>query len=138
VKRSVRFLPPIAAAALLGACATGPSPAPTASVVKAAAPTGVATRPPSARPQLGYALPSGRHDCELGRQVSLQRLAADPHRLDLEWEGRRYAMTRHRSSSGLPRYEDASSQLVWIELPWKGMLLDGRSGRPLANECRPA
>lgn len=133
MKRPAPFLLSLAAATLLAACASGPSPAPQTPVVEAPPTPGVA-----ARPQLRYALPAGRHHCELGRQVSLQRPAADPNRLDIEWAGKRYTMNRHPSHSGLPRYEDAASQLIWIELPWKGMLLDGRSGQPLANECRPA
>lgn len=128
------------AAAALAACATGPGapvdarPQPAASV-----PAAAGTRPAAAgRPQLGYALPGGRHDCELGQHVSLRRDPRDAMRIDIEWQGNRYAMARHRSYSGLPRYEHHASGLVWIELPWKGMLLDGRTGRPLANECRPA
>lgn len=127
------------AATLIAACASAPAPPAAAPVVEAGTPAGAAARRPAAgRTQLGYALPGGRHDCELGQHVSLLRSAGDPDRVDLEWQGTRYAMTRHRSSSGLPRYEHAASRLVWIELPWKGMLLDGRSGRPLANECKPA
>lgn len=124
---------------LLAGCATEPVPpadAPSAAEAPPPGPARPAAGPP--RPQLGYALPGGRHDCELGRHVSLKRDPRDAARVDLEWEGERYTMIRHRSHSGLPRYEHGASGLVWIELPWKGMLLDGRSGRPLANECRPA
>ncbi len=138
VQRHAQFLLALLAAPLIAACATGRSPGPDAQVVEASTPAGTPTRAAAARPQLGYALPAGRHVCELGHHVSLRRTAGDSANLDLEWQGKRYSMTRHRSSSGLPRYENQSSHLVWIELPWKGMLLDGRSGRPLANECKPA
>lgn len=122
---------------LLGACA-GPIPPRTFSGATTSGPYAAVVHGQTIeRTQLAYVLPTGRHDCEFGKHIRLQRDPGNASHLDLEWQGERYQMTRHRSTSGLPRYEHLGSGLVWIELPWKGMLLDGRSGRPLANECRP-
>lgn len=90
--------------------------------------------------QLEFGLPSGEYRCERGERLRLQREVANAvnHRIQLAWNGGRYQLERDLSYSGLPRFEDAASGLVWIDLPWKGLLLDGRTHKPLANECRAA
>ncbi|MDX9887055.1 hypothetical protein [Thauera sp.] len=90
--------------------------------------------------QFEFALPSGDYRCERGERLQLQREMANAvnHRIQLAWNGGQYQLERDPSYSGLPRFEDAASGLVWIDLPWKGLLLDGRTQKPLANECRAA
>ncbi len=90
--------------------------------------------------QFEFALPSGDYRCERGEQLRLQREVANAvnHRIQLAWKGGQYQLERDPSYSGLPRFEDAASGLVWIDLPWKGLLLDGRTHKPLANECSAA
>lgn len=90
--------------------------------------------------QFEFALPSGDYRCERGERLQLQREMANAvnHRIQLAWNGGNYQLERDPSYSGLPRFEDTASGLVWIDLPWKGLLLDGRTHKPLANECRAA
>ena len=90
--------------------------------------------------QFEFALPSGDYRCERGERLQLRREMANAvnHRIQLAWNGSQYQLERDPSYSGLPRFEDAASGLVWIDLPWKGLLLDGRTQKPLANECRAA
>ena len=90
--------------------------------------------------QFEFALPSGDYRCERGEHLRLQREVANAgnHRIQLAWNGGQYQLERDPSYSGLPRFEDSASGLVWIDLPWKGLLLDGRTHKPLANECRAA
>ena len=124
-----------AVAVVLTACGTpGQPPAAPAPASAAAGPA--AKAPANAQLQLKQA--SGTYRCELGRSVGVQRDARDASRIEVAWAGNRYAMQRFNSHSGLPRFEDRSSGLVWIDLPWKGMLLDSASGQPLANECKPS
>lgn len=88
--------------------------------------------------QFQFALPSGTYHCEGGLQLHLQRLqdqAARQH-IALGWQGRQYTLWRDPSSSGLPRFEDRGNGLVWIDLPWKGLLLNARTQAPIASECQ--
>lgn len=125
-----RFLPfsPLLAALLIAGCATPPAPPP--------ATPGVVNVPDEASPQLAFKLASGVYRCEYGVRVEVQRDARDPNLLQLSWNGGTYRMVRNPSSSGLPRYEETGGRLVWIDLPWKSVLLDEKSGKPLVSECR--
>lgn len=99
---------------------------------------GVVEVPAKAPKQLDFKLASGTYRCEYGAQVEVRRDARDPNQIRVAWRGNSYAMLRNASFSGLPRYEDAASGLVWIDLPWKSVLLDSKSGKPLVSECRSA
>jgi len=112
----------IAFSLMLAACGTLPKP----------------STPPH-NSQLEFRLASGSYHCEHGVRVVVEREIRDrvTYRIIIGWNGKNYRLERDHSYSGLPRFEDSSSGLVWIDLPWKGLLLDGRSNRPLANECRP-
>lgn len=90
--------------------------------------------------QLELKLASGNYRCEQGQRVQIERETRDRvnYRINVGWNGSNYRLERDYSYSGLPRFEDTSSGLVWIDLPWKGLLLDGKSNKPLANECRAA
>jgi membrane-bound lysozyme inhibitor of c-type lysozyme MliC len=118
-------------ALLLAACSTYTAQPPASS-----ASAGVINAPGDASPQLAFKLASGTYRCEYGAQVEVRRDARDPNLIRVGWQGASYPMHRNASSSGLPRYEDAASGLVWIDLPWKSVLLDSRSGKPLVSECR--
>lgn len=104
------------------------------------------TQPPRAAPaarsnaQLELKLASGNYRCEQGLRVKVDREVRNQvnTRIDIVWNGSGYRLERDYSYSGLPRFEDKANGLVWIDLPWKGMLLDGTNGKPLANECRAA
>lgn len=120
--------PPLPALALLAlllsSCASKPA-APPAAVGNA---------------QLELALTSGNYRCEGGIRLWVDREFRDRtnHRLRIVWNGSSYQLERNASFSGLPRFEDPASGLVWIDMPAKSLLLDDNSGTPLANECRPA
>ena len=116
-------LAPLALLLVLAACETQPK-----------------APPAQSNAQLELKLSSGNYRCEQGLRVQIQREMRDRvnHRLNIGWNGSTYRLERDYSYSGLPRFEDPTSGLVWIDLPWKGILLDGKTGKPLASECRPA
>jgi hypothetical protein len=76
----------------------------------------------------------GRFNCELGRSVTVA--AKDDNTVDLQWQGKAYAMAKVPTSSGAMRFEDKASGLVWIQIPAKSMLMDSKAGRQLANDCK--
>lgn len=86
--------------------------------------------------QLNFRLASGVYGCEFGLKVEIRRDMGDTNLIELIWLGSRYTLHRYDSASGLPRYEDRQNGLLWIDLPWKSVLMDSSSGRPLANECK--
>lgn len=118
--------------ALLSACANKP-PEPTFAAV-----VSVVELPSHRNGQLIFDLASGRYNCEMGLSLSIHRETADGDRIHIGWNGGEYQLNRDPSFSGLPRFEDVVSGLVWIDLPWKGVLLDGKTQKPLANECKIA
>jgi hypothetical protein len=134
----MKYLAPLASLALLSACAT-PPPEPTAAIVETIVP---AEGLIAVDGQLMLDLASGTYHCEFGAHVDVMRESGagngDGSRINIGWNGGRYQLERDRSSSGLPRFEDRANGLVWIDLPWKGVLLDGKTQKPLANECKTA
>lgn len=114
--------------AMLTACASsGPQPAASATQYEAAK---------SHRQQLKFNLASGLYRCELGQWVEIRRNTRNADLIDIHWQSSRYTLQRYDSTSGLPRYEDRQNGLLWIDLPWKSVLMDTNSGKPLANECK--
>jgi len=113
------------------ACASPSPPAPVAAVES------IVERPRNAgNGQLEFDLASGTYVCDQGHRVDVLRDRQAGDQIHIGWTGNRYRLQRDLSFSGLPRYEDQANGLVWIDLPWKSVLLDGRSHKPLANDCK--
>lgn len=92
----------------------------------------------SGNSQLELKLASGTYKCDQNLRILVKRELRDGvnNRIVVDWKGISHQLERDPSYSGLPRFEDASSGLVWIDLPWKSLLLDGKTNTPLVNECR--
>ena len=75
-------------------------------------------------------------DCELGNKLTIYTNASDDQQIALQWNKRLHRMTRVSTTTGAQRFEDTRNGLVWIGIPAKGMLLDSKKGKQLANECR--
>lgn len=82
--------------------------------------------------------PAFSHDlsCELGQTLSIAGNLLLDEAVILGWKGKIYRMMRVGTSTGAQRFEDRASGLILISIPSKAMLLDGRRGEPVANECR--
>ena len=75
-------------------------------------------------------------NCELGNKLTIYSNAADDQQIALHWDKRMHRMQRVTTTTGAHRFENAKNGLVWIGIPAKGMLLDSKKGKQLANECK--
>nr|WP_315217703.1 hypothetical protein [uncultured Duganella sp.] len=77
-------------------------------------------------------------DCELGNKITIYANTTDESHIALRWKKRLHRLTRVGTTTGAQRFENKLYGLIWIGIPAKGMLLDSKLNRQLANECRNA
>ncbi len=77
-----------------------------------------------------------QYSCELGNTVTIHQNASDLASIALRWKKRLHRLTRIGTTTGAHRFENKNFGLVWIGIPAKGLLLDSRLNRQLANECK--
>jgi hypothetical protein len=77
-------------------------------------------------------------DCELGNKITIYKNDNDEAHIALRWKKRLHRLTRVGTTTGANRFENKLYGLIWIGIPAKGMLLDSKLNRQLANECRNA
>jgi len=78
------------------------------------------------------------YSCELNNKVTIYRNLMDDSHIALRWQNRLRRMDKVGTTTGAQRYENAKLGLVWIGIPSKGILLDSKQNRQLANECKDA
>jgi len=76
--------------------------------------------------------------CELGNKITIYKNASDLDNIALRWKNRLHRLTRVATTTGAERFENKQYGLIWIGIPAKGMLLDSKANRQLANECKTA
>ena len=76
--------------------------------------------------------------CELNNKVTIYTNEHDPANIALRWKKRVHRLARVGTTTGALRFENAYWGLIWIGIPSKGILLDSRLNRQLANECKNA
>ncbi len=74
--------------------------------------------------------------CELGNKITIYTNAEDSNSIALRWKNRLHRLTREATTTGAQRFENKLAGLIWIGIPAKGMLLDSKVNRQLANECK--
>ena len=78
------------------------------------------------------------YNCELGNKVTIFRNDEDDSHIALRWKKRIHRLERVGTTTGALRFENTTFGLIWIGIPSKGMLLDAKLNRQLANECKDA
>jgi hypothetical protein len=103
--------------------------APKKAAAKPAAEQGVPESSVSGQTATNYA-------CELGNKITIYSSADDGNSIVMRWKNRLHRLTREATSTGAHRFENKIAGLIWIGIPAKGMLLDSKVNRQLANECK--
>ncbi|HEU5435295.1 MAG TPA: hypothetical protein VFU95_02670 [Telluria sp.] len=76
--------------------------------------------------------------CELGNTLTIFQHADDDSHIALRWKKRVHRLDKIGTTTGAQRYQNTTFGLIWIGIPSKGMLLDAKLNRQLANECKNA
>jgi membrane-bound inhibitor of C-type lysozyme len=76
------------------------------------------------------------YGCELGNKITIYSNAGDIEHIALRWKQKLLRLTRVATTTGAQRFENKLHGLIWIGIPAKGMLLDSKANRQLANECK--
>jgi hypothetical protein len=97
-------------------------------------PPGVDASPLTAHPDVRMS--PGLYRCDLDRQVRVRHVSRDQRSAVLTWNKRDYPLQAVPTTSGAMRFEDQISGLAWISIVEKSLLLDTRTGKQLANDCR--
>lgn len=130
----------LAPAAQAADAATGATAAPVKKVVKAK--TSKAKAKAEAEPKEDEPDTAGSasmdFNCEMGNKITIYSNDNDVEHIALRWKQRLHRLTRVGTTTGAQRYENKLFGLIWIGIPAKGMLLDSKQNRQLANECKNA
>jgi len=76
--------------------------------------------------------------CELNNKVTIYTNEKDSGHIALRWKNRLHRLERVGTTTGALRFENTKFGLIWIGIPSKGILLDSKLNRQLANECKNA
>jgi hypothetical protein len=76
------------------------------------------------------------YSCELNNKVTIYSNENDDAHIALRWKKRLHRLERVGTTTGALRFENTNFRLIWIGIPSKGILLDSRLNRQLANECK--
>jgi hypothetical protein len=76
--------------------------------------------------------------CELGNKITIYTNEKDTGHIALRWKKRLHRLNRVGTTTGAQRFENPYWGLIWIGIPAKGILLDSKLNRQLANECKNA
>jgi hypothetical protein len=76
--------------------------------------------------------------CELNNKVTIYTNEKDDGHIALRWKNRLHRLERVGTTTGALRFENTKFGLIWIGIPSKGILLDSKLNRQLANECKNA
>jgi membrane-bound inhibitor of C-type lysozyme len=78
------------------------------------------------------------YHCEMGSKVTIYTNDKDAAHIALRWKNRVHRMNRVGTTTGALRFENPVFGIIWIGIPSKGILLDSKLNRQLANECKNA
>jgi len=80
----------------------------------------------------------GESQCEFGHKIQVIEHPSLPGRFLLEYRGIKHVLTPQPTTTGVIRLEDKRSGMIWLQVPVKSMLMDGKKGQRLADNCMHA
>jgi membrane-bound inhibitor of C-type lysozyme len=81
---------------------------------------------------------TAEYACELNNKITIYTNEKDSGHIALRWKNRLHRLERVGTTTGALRFENTKFGLIWIGIPSKGILLDSKLNRQLANECKNA
>ncbi|MBQ5939229.1 MULTISPECIES: hypothetical protein [unclassified Massilia] len=106
-----------------------------AAAAASAEPTVDPSNPEQAEPDITDTIVT-EYACELNNKVTIYTNEKDDAHIALRWKKRLHRLARVGTTTGAQRFENPFWGLIWIGIPAKGILLDSRLNRQLANECK--
>jgi hypothetical protein len=77
------------------------------------------------------------YNCEFGNKITIYHYERDDSHIAIRWKQRIHRLDKVATTTGARRFENPTFGLIWIGIPTKGILLDSKLNRQLANECKP-
>lgn len=78
------------------------------------------------------------YSCELGNRLTVYQKKDDDKQIAVRWRDRLHRLLNVNTGTGADRYENTKNGLTWVGIPSKGILLNSKNGKQLANECKDA
>lgn len=87
--------------------------------------------------QLGIAarVLTGKADCEYSQTVDVDRIEGHPGMFKVRFKELNYVMVPEETTTGAIRLMDPKTQVVWLQIPAKSMLLNSRAGQRMVDRC---
>jgi hypothetical protein len=83
----------------------------------------------------GFKIPTGVHQCELGKSIEVRKVAQDHSSVIIRHGKRDYTLQAVQTNSGALRFEDKKNGRAWVLLVGSSMFLDAKKGQRLASAC---
>jgi hypothetical protein len=78
------------------------------------------------------------YTCEFGVNFTIYKMDDDDSHMFVRWQHGIHRLDKVVTTTGARRFENEASGLTWISISSKVILLDSKSHRQLANECKRA
>jgi len=131
------FVLSAACAALLFATGAGAQTAPAKASAKAR-PAAAQAPTESINPvqlEIAARVMTGDAQCEFNQKVGVHPLDGKPGHFKVSFKNVTYTMVPQETTTGAVRLEDKRAGVVWIQIPAKSMLLNGKIGQRMVDGC---
>ena len=78
---------------------------------------------------------TGEAKCEFDQKVSVHPVDGKPGHFKVGFKNATYTMVPQETTTGAVRLEDKHNGIVWIQIPSKSMLLNGKIGQHMVDGC---